>query len=480
MSADEREFRIRPPAPKTKRQRPASGGWATAFKTVMHYARLSRRMARGGAPNGGPLANRFRQRCAVRLTYSSNRISDQWKAHGKYISRDSATNKAEVEAGFSATADGINVATTLDKWQSARDERLFKLILSPEFGERVDLKRFTRETMDRIATELSRKLEWCAVAHFNTEHPHVHVALRGKADGRELRIDREYIKVGLRTAAEDLCTAQIGFRTELDAIEAERREVDAQRFTSLDRIISHSDQSAALATVPPTARHFVFTLVSPGPQASRIHRIREQHVRARLVHLQKMGLADPVGVDVWNVLCDFARVLRAMQRVQDRQRLLQVHGALISDERLPLVVTNLRRIPALDGRVLTHGEEDSGRQYLLLEGTDAKIHFIHHMREVAAAWAAGKMRPNSFVRFRRSFGTDGRPRIEIADLGDAERLLRDKVHFQTLVGAGSRQLPSPQPEQHWSGWLGRYRTAIDNARGATQGRRQDPNAGRAR
>jgi hypothetical protein len=480
MSTDEREFRIRPPAPKTKRQRPASGGWATAFKTVMHYARMSRRMVRGGAPNGGPLANRFRQRCAVRLTYSPNRISGQWKAHGKYISRDSATNQAEVEAGFSATADGVNLASTLDRWQSARDERLFKLILSPEFGERVDLKRFTRETMDRVATELSRKLEWCAVAHFNTEHPHVHVALRGKADGRALRIDREYIKVGLRAAAEDLCTAQMGFRTELDAMEAERREVDAQRFTSLDRVIGRPDQSAALATVPPTARHFVFTLASPGPQASRTRRVREQHVRARLVHLQKMGLAEPVGVDVWNVRCDFARVLRAMQRVQDRQRLLQVHGALISDERLPLVVTNLRRIPALDGRVLKHGEEDTGRQYLLLEGTDAKIHFIYHTPEVATSWANGKLRPNAFVRFRRMFGVDGRPFVEVADLGDAERLLRNNVHFRTLVGAESRQLPSPQPEQPWSGWLGRYRAATDKAREANTTRQLDPRHGRAR
>jgi hypothetical protein len=169
-----------------------------------------------------------------------------------------------------------------------------------------------------------------------------------------------------------------------------------------------------------------------------------------------------------------------MQKAQDRQRLLHVHGALISDERLPLVVTNLRRTPALDGRVLAHGEEDTGRQYLLLEGTDAKIHFICHTPEVATAWANGKIRPNAFVRFRRMFGMDGRPSVEIADLGDAERLLRNKVHFRTLVGTQSRQLPSPQPEQPWSGWLGRYRAAIDNARGAIQRRWHDPNAGRAR
>jgi hypothetical protein len=34
---------------------------------------------------------------------------------------------------------------------------------------------------------------------------------------------------------------------------------------------------------------------------------------------------------------------RAVQKAYDRQRLLQVHGALLYDDRLPLVATNLRR-----------------------------------------------------------------------------------------------------------------------------------------
>ena len=38
-------------------------------------------------------------------------------------------------------------------------------------------------------------------------------------------MSREYIQQGIRSAAEHLCTRQIGFRTELDAAEAERREI---------------------------------------------------------------------------------------------------------------------------------------------------------------------------------------------------------------------------------------------------------------
>jgi hypothetical protein len=274
--------------------------------------------------------------------------------------------------------------------------------------------------------------------------------------------------------------AQIGFRTELDAIEAERREVDAQRLTSLDRIISRGSQPSAIATGPTPAHHFLYSLATPDVQASATSRVRHQHVRARLVHLQKMGLAEPAGVDVWGVRGDFGAVLRAMQKAQDRQRLLHAHGALISDERLPLVVTNLRRIPALDGRVLTHGEEDSGRQYMLLEGTDAKVHFIYHTPEVAAAWGNGALRPNAFVRFRRMFGADGRPFVEVAGLGDAERLLNNKTHFRTLVRTASQQPAPRQAEPNWSGWLGKYHAAIANAQGTIATRQFDPRKGRGR
>ena len=478
MPADEREFRLRPHAPKVKKHGSGGRGWSIAFKTVMHYARMSRRLGSGRASGGGPAASRFRQRCAVRVTYSPNRVSGQWRAHGKYISRDSAVKTSGTEPGFSATAESVDVAETLDTWQSARDERVFKLILSPEFGDRMDLQHLTREMMSRMETELSRKLEWCAVAHFNTEHPHVHVALRGRADGRGLRLDRAYIKFGIRMAAEDLCMAQIGYRTELDAMEAERREVGEQRFTSLDRIISRACEKATESAISAAGPQFVFALTVPDREAPDFAHVRQRHLAARLVHLQKMGLAEPAGPNAWRVRSDFAAVLRAMQKAHDRQRLLQVHGTLLSDDRLPMVVTNLRRTPALDGRVLTHGEEDSGRQYLLLEGTDARIHFIYHTAEVSNARGNGKLRPNAFIRFRRLTGANGRPVADISDLGDAERLLRNKGHFRTIIN-GMNQYRAPLSEQLWSGWLGRYNAAIERVRAAPTRRQRSASLGRA-
>ena len=50
-------------------------------------------------------------------------------------------------------------------------------------------------------------------------------------------MERDYIRVGIRSHAEDLCTAQLGYRTQLDAEEAQRREIDQYRYTSLDRLV---------------------------------------------------------------------------------------------------------------------------------------------------------------------------------------------------------------------------------------------------
>ena len=136
---------------------------------------------------------------------------------------------------------------------------------------------------------------------------------------------------------------------------------------------------------------------------------------------------------IWEVRRDFGAVLKAMQRAQDRQRLLHVHGALLSDSRLQMVVTPIRRVGALDGRVLIHGEEETGRMYVLMEGTDAQVHYISHTAEITRAWSQGALRPNSFVRFRRMFGDDGRPFVEIADLGDADKLLKNRSLLRDLA-----------------------------------------------
>src|SRR5882672_7285832 len=131
---------------------------------------------------------------------------------------------------------------TLHNWQGAGDARLFKIILSPEFADRLNLQQHTRDLMKRMERDLGTRLEWVAAVHHNTDHPHVHIAVRGMDDkGGPLCIPREYIRSGLRGRAEELATDALGYRSPADAHEAQRRETLQNRYTSLDRILQRSN-----------------------------------------------------------------------------------------------------------------------------------------------------------------------------------------------------------------------------------------------
>jgi type IV secretory pathway VirD2 relaxase len=351
-------------------------------------------------------------------------------------------------------------AKELERWQSEGDPRLWKLIVSPEFGERLDLDRLTRDLMVRMEKELGTRLEWVAVTHFNTGHPHVHIALRGIRDDKSaLDLPRDYVRQGIRAIAEDLCTRQLGHRNQLDAIASERGEIQEHRFTSLDRAINRAN-SPEVSDSGSTAEHFLVRRA--GETAGRA---REQHIDARLLVLNQMGLAEQVGVREWLVRRDFETVLKAMQRTNDRQKMLASHGALLSDERLPLVVLDMRKLKTLEGRVLAHGEEEvgkgAGRHYLLMEGTDAKVHLIYYTPEMEEARSRGKLRPNAFIRLQKQF-ENGRPVLEIEDSGDAERVLRNKRHFNDKVKSLLNHGTVPS-EDGWGGWLGRYQATMTKA-----------------
>jgi type IV secretory pathway VirD2 relaxase len=394
----------------------------------------------------------------VRVTYSPNSVKGRWRAHGRYLERDSATGEgASAFSGFEAQSEGIEVASRLAEWEKAGDERLWKLIISPEFGERVDLKKLARETLQRMENDLGTPLQWVAVSHFNTEHPHVHIALRGiDCNGKTLRLERDYIKHGIRDIASELCTNQLGYWTEMDSELALRKEVDQQRFTSLDRNI----QRRATQSVD-RPDYFEVAIDQDGFRARSWAGLQDSYVARRLLTLQAMGLATRVGPADWAVKNDFETVLRSMQQVRDRQKTLAAHGAAISDDRLPIRMLSFRHAGHVEGRVLVHGEEEGGRPYLMLEGTDATIHHIYYTPEMEEARASGLMRTNSFVRFRM-LRRNGKPILEIDDLGDSEALLKNRRYFRDAVKQQTSGTSSAS-ETSWGGWLGRYQTAILHA-----------------
>jgi type IV secretory pathway VirD2 relaxase len=456
---NEPKFRLRPRKPPAQGERRV---YTSAYRIIMHHARMSgvRRRRVIGFGTGRTHPRPYSQRCAVRVLHSKNTSNGQWRAHGRYVARESATHGGDPRAvGFNTSEESIDIAARLEGWQKANDERLWKLIVSPEFGDRLDLKRLTRDLISKMETDLGTRLEWVAAAHFNTEHPHIHIALRGAgAEGRPLRLSRDFITEGIRHITEELCTRQLGYRSEFDAADAQRREVHQHRCTSLDRIIQRDADRAEAAQSPFFTVSKDPSRAGLGPSASLI----ERRSAERLMVLESIGLAESSGPKTWRVRRDFVDILRAMQRRADHQKTLAAHGALISDARLQMTVLDLRSLTTLEGRILVHGEvESSGRSYLILEGTDARVHYVYYTPEIEAARSRGGLRTNSFIQLRKSTPGNG-PALEIDDVGDSEAMLRNNGKLRQLGQRLLRRGIIPQ-DDGWGGWLGRYQKALRDA-----------------
>jgi hypothetical protein len=115
----------------------------------------------------------------------------------------------------------------------------------------------------------------------------------------------------------------------------------------------------------------------------------------------------------------------------------------------------------VEGRILVHGEdEESGRNYLMMESTDARVYHIDYTPDIAEARARGEMRPGSFVRLRRASeeGLD----LQIEDLGDAEALVSSPDRLSATAAALLDRGIAPS-EDGWTGWLGRCQAALRQA-----------------
>lgn len=315
----------------------------------------------------------------------------------------------------------------------------------------------TKRLVAQMERDLGTRLQWVAVEHFNTEHPHVHLAIRGIDEhGQPLRIGKEYIKTGMRTRAQQLATQQLGYRTPEDMRLAAERQVVQQRFTDIDRALQKKAQA--------TDKGLKLDYSDGPPKSPFVREARLREIR-RLQQLVAMGLAKKTGPLTWQVNPSFEQALRQIQISNDRLKSLAEQREVLSDPRIPLQATDLQKIRRLAGRVIGTGlDEAKGAPYLLLEGTDAKLHYLYHDDSIQRARAAGQLKTGHFVELERRFveGPDGRKRAQtiVADKGHADALLSDQKHLAQVAIRDTLRMQTLPTESNLGGWLGRYHAAV--------------------
>lgn len=260
--------------------------------------------------SGRPFQLDVRQRVVVKALVSRHAGRGSVRgaalaAHIAYLGRSGAGVDGARPEFFDRHVDELDVAATSQAW--AADRHHFRLIVSPEHGDRIaDLRRYTREVMKRVAEDLGQpELEWVATCHFDTDQAHSHVLVRGrKPNGKDLVIPRAYVAYGIRGRAQEVARELLG---DLSRAEAERRvwrETQSDRFTGFDRRL----------LVAAGADRVVEDGVGGSDAWSAL-------TRGRLRHLEALGLARREGRR-YRLAEDMERRLRAMSLQKDIIRTL--------------------------------------------------------------------------------------------------------------------------------------------------------------
>lgn len=208
-------------------------------------------------------------------------------AHLRYIQRDGTSRDGERGQLYSATDDRTDGAAFVER--GADDRHQFRFIVSPEdSADLTDLTAHTRDLMSQVEADLGTKLDWVAVNHYNTGHPHVHVIVRGKDElGENLVINGDYLANGLRERASELTTLELGQVTEIERNRKLSAEIDQDRFTRIDRAMTEEADDRFLDLRRDSA--------DPKRQFDQTLRLR------RLAKLETMGLATEHAPGVWEL-----------------------------------------------------------------------------------------------------------------------------------------------------------------------------------
>jgi type IV secretory pathway VirD2 relaxase len=365
--------------------------------------------------------------------------------HMAYLKREGVARDGEDARMFDATSDTADERAFAARCED--DRHHFRFIISPEDGAELgDLKTFTRELMLDVERDLGTKLDWVAVDHWNTDNPHVHVLIRGRADdGQDLVISREYISRGFRDRAAERVTLELGPRGEQEIRTALEREVGSDRWTTLDRALRDiSDECGGFADL------------RPGPDAEdpELRRL----LLGRAAKLERLGLADPAGPACWTLKPGIEPALRQ----------LGIRGDIIKTMHQAMSAGGVE--PDLSSFAL-HGEEPSdpvlgrlvkrglanelkGTAYAIVAGVDGRTHHL----KFSDLELTGDAPAGAIVEARSYDDANGRRRLSLATRSDLSIEAQATASGATWL---DRQLLAKDPPLSSWGFGGEVRQAMD-------------------
>lgn len=382
-SGSERSLRPRFGNPKSSRsknqpdhQRIAwmlrSKGGARKVKAKSRYRSL--RVGRGASAGRSSQLN---QRVVVKSRYvktNSKAGKAKSRAHINYITRDSVGIDGGRAVAFNneGSLDRKDLREFVQRGEDCPHQ--FRFIVSPENGAKLDMELFTKDFVTHMEKDLETKLDFVAVAHYDTDNPHVHIVVNGKTDkGEELRISRGYMSSGMRERAGMVATQYLGHRTEQEVEITLQKEISAERYTTLDRKIERlMDNSKS-----DVGQKKVADLSFIPKNASGIFLKNRNNLLARLATLENMGLAYEDKPGVWVVENDFREKLQGVARYNEKMQVISLSVNLPDIDQKVILDDKTPVAKEITGKVVAKGlsNELYDSKYMVVQATDGNVYY---------------------------------------------------------------------------------------------------------
>jgi type IV secretory pathway VirD2 relaxase len=365
--------------------------------------------------------------------------------HVTYLKREGVTRDGADARMFDVRSDDADTRAFAERCEE--DRHHFRFTISPEDATSMaDLRAFTRELMADAERDLGTKLDWVAVDHWNTDNPHIHVLVRGRADdGADLVISRDYISRGFRDRAAERVTLELGPRSEHEIRTALEREVESERWTSLDRALRDiADEYGGVADLRPGAD-------AQDPELRRL-------LLGRAAKLERLGLADPVGPACWTLKPGLEPTLRQLGIRGDIIKTM--HQAMSAGGHEPDVSTfalhgDEPSEPVL-GKLVKRGLDDElkGTAYAIIAGIDGRTHHL----KFSDLEMTGDAPAGAIVEARVYDDANGRRRLSLATRSDLSIEAQVSASGATWL---DRQLLAKDPPLSGGGFGAEVRDAME-------------------
>ena len=365
--------------------------------------------------------------------------------HVAYLKRDGVTRDGADARMFDAASDDADTKAFAERCEE--DRHHFRFTVSPEdAGQLADLRAFTRELMKDAERDLGTGLDWVAVDHWNTDNPHVHVLVRGRADdGQDLVISRDYISKGFRARAAERVTLELGPRSEQEIRAGLENEVGAERWTSLDRSLRDiSDEGGGIADLRPGG-------AGEDPELRRL-------MLGRAAKLERLGLAEQVGPAQWTLKPGLEPALRDLGIRGDIIKTMHraMSGAGSEPDVARFALHGDQPAEPVLGRLVERGLHDElkGTAYAVIDGVDGRTHHL----VFSDLEMTGDAKPGAIVE-SRAYDDASRPQAPVArhsigsrdrsaDLGGRRHLARPPASRQGVLRSAAAAL-APSSARRW-------------------------------